>query len=73
MSHDCLRTEDAKTKVFAERQANEKQVNSHLQNSETSAKNTQTVRNVYILLDLRSALSQTSQPGRKQDYFGELK
>ena len=73
MSHDCLRTEDAKTKVFAERQANEKQVNSHLQNSETSAKNTQTVRNVYILLDLRSALSQTSQPGRKQDCFGELK
>ena len=49
-----------------------------LQNSGTSAKNTWLVRNVYYLLDLRSALSPSAQSGKKkkkkkQDCFGELK
>ena len=37
-----------------------------LQNSGTSAKNTWLVRNVYYLLDLRSALSQSAQSGKKK-------
>ena len=39
---------------------------------EDGAKNKWVIRNMYTQLELRSALPQTVQPGRRQDVSGEL-